>query len=761
MKKLLALVLALTFLVSCSSGETQKVPAETDAEAVESITDTKEESETTEIMEEITAETDAEPAEAPSIAHRMTESDRPCIVETIHPTDAPVIADIIATDPEYGADPTGETDSTAAIKKALRDCQSNGGGTVYLPAGTYRVSETITIYAFTTLRGDWIDPDECEDPSAIENYGTVILSYQKSSTKTSECLFDIRGSAGVRGLTIYYPEQDIDNVKPYPFTFYTTGNGMGGYMLASVQDCTVINGYAGVGACVSETNAHEMLTVDNVKGTFLSVGMEAYNQADVGTWKSVKVSPSYWAEAAAGLKAADYGKVADYMKKNAVGMRLGDLEWTELADVEIESCKTGITTVKGKRIQFAGSLFDVSVKDCTVGLDVQDLDPRWGMTVARCSFEGSEASVRNNTLGLVKMTDVELNGPTAGKGDIVLDQSDLSAYTVDYKRTYKAPEAILYTADIPADYKTDVSALLQQALDEVGKTGGILYLTPGFYLVNSPVTVPSGVELRGSSAVPTREQSDHSRGTLIVTTYGVGSENPAEMPALITLSEGSGISGMRFYYYTNNPDIASETPYTIRGNGADVYAVNCSIVASGSGIDFTGCDNHYIRKFVGGCYYNTLKAGGKNGLIEGCLQNGNTFTRSGINFLKGWFKESEIWDKLFPKLRKNSIFLTLDGAENETVFNFFAYGVVEVVRMENSKNVLLANIGGDNIGVKSGLLRLEASDVTAINILRYNGRSYKADDASTMKLYNRLTIEDKSEKNEILGETVDFVNLNE
>lgn len=759
MKKILSLLLALMIFVSCSTDETPKVPDETLPEAVETQTEAVTENDNQ--TEETEAETEPEPIEEASLVRKMTEADRPCIVETIHPTDAPVIADIIATDPEYGADPTGKTDSTGAIRKALRECQDNGGGTVYLPAGTYKVSNTIDVYAFTTLRGDWIDPDECEDPSAIENYGTVILSYQNSSKRTDDCLFNIRGSAGVRGITVYYPEQDIDNVKPYPFTFYTTGSGMGGYMLASVQDCTVINGYAGVGACVSEDNAHEMLTVDNVKGTFLSVGMEAYNQADVGTWKSVKISPSYWANASAGLKAADYGKVSDYMKQNAVGMKLGDLEWTELADVEIESCKTGIGIVKGKRIQFAGSLLDVTVKDCTVGLDVQDLDPRWGMTAARCSFEGSEAAVRNNTRGLVKMTDVELIGSADGSGDIQLDKSDLSAYTIDYKRTYKAPAPILYTADIPADHTTDVSELLQQALDEVGKTGGILYLTPGFYLVESPVTVPKGVELRGSSDVPTREQTGHSKGTLIVTTYGVGAENPEEMPALITLSEDAGISGMRFYYHTNNPDLASKTPYTIRGNGADVYAINCSIVAAGSGIDFTGCDNHYIKKFVGGCYYNTLKAGGRNGLIEGCLQNGNTFTRSGLDFLKGWIKEDAVWEKLFPKLRKNSIFLTLDGAENETVFNFFAYGVVEVVRAENSKNVLLANIGGDNIGLKSALIRLEASDITAINVLRYNGRSYKADEASAMKLYNRLTIEDKSEKNEVHGETVDFVNLTE
>lgn len=41
---------------------------------------------------------------------------------------------------QYGADPSGLTDSTAAIQKALDAAGDTGGGVVLLPAGTYRVS---------------------------------------------------------------------------------------------------------------------------------------------------------------------------------------------------------------------------------------------------------------------------------------------------------------------------------------------------------------------------------------------------------------------------------------------------------------------------------------------------------------------------------------------------------------------------------------------------------------------------------------------
>jgi hypothetical protein len=45
----------------------------------------------------------------------------------------------------FGADRTGSGDSTTAINSAITYVNSLGGGTVYLPAGTYKITNTITI----------------------------------------------------------------------------------------------------------------------------------------------------------------------------------------------------------------------------------------------------------------------------------------------------------------------------------------------------------------------------------------------------------------------------------------------------------------------------------------------------------------------------------------------------------------------------------------------------------------------------------------
>ena len=76
-------------------------------------------------------------------------------MQTRFETDDVVVADVIATAARFGADPSGEQDSTAAIQSALDECAAAGGGTVWLPAGQYRVTSGIKIPAFVTLRGDW------------------------------------------------------------------------------------------------------------------------------------------------------------------------------------------------------------------------------------------------------------------------------------------------------------------------------------------------------------------------------------------------------------------------------------------------------------------------------------------------------------------------------------------------------------------------------------------------------------------------------
>lgn len=675
---------------------------------------------------------------------------KPQIVETKYPTEDVVVADIVPTEMGYAVDPTGKADSTKGIQKALDDCSKAGGGTVYLPAGTYVISGTINIPPFVTLRGDWQDPDTGKE------YGTIISVWIESDKayeagkEVSTGTFMLGGSGGVVGMTVYYPHQSLENIQTYPFTFYSNGSGPN-YMLSTVKNVTVINGYRGLGACNTPTGAHEQLTVENFKGTFLYCGTEVYNQADVGTWQDVTISPKYWqdaltSEVISSLKWETEPPTADaivkYTKSNAVGLKLGDLEWTEFESLVVDGYSIGIEIVQGKRIQFAGSLYDIAITNCEKGLVVEDLDPRWGMVIARSTIEGG---IYNKTSGLVKLCGVDVKG--VKNGQITTDDSDLSAYSFNYKASYKKPAAKLYVAEL--DKKNDVSAALQEILNEAGKTGGVVYIPAGHYRLDNPLTVPAGVELRGSSSVATRDQGGMSNGTVFECFYGDDDGNGINDQAFITLNgDYAGLNGIRIIYPENsnlNPNL--DTTYTVRGKGKGVYMVNCAISASAYGVDFRGCDEHFVKKVTTCCYYNTFRLGGKNGILTGCLQNGTVIYRTSGNGLQNWpTAEGQIWAELFdPITRLKNQYIIVDGATNQLIYNTFIYGCANMIVNRNSEGTLAVNIGSDNIGKNAGQILSESGSMVVINSMRYNGHSYDHNGGS-MTLYNRLTINNKDEK---------------
>jgi len=529
-------------------------------------------------------------------------------------------------------------------------------------------------------------------------------------------------------------------------------------MLSTVKNVTVLNGYRGIGACCLNSaqggGAHEQLTVENFKGTFLYCGTEVYNQADVGTWQNVSVGNKYWKQAKGeGIRAVDGEKLDAYTKENTVGLKLGDLEWTEFEGLSISGCKIGIEVLKGKRIQFAGSMHNVDIKDCALGIKLNDLDGRWGMLISDGNIEGG---IQNKALGLVKMVGVNVSGTIKGKTEQDKD-ADISAYTVDYNRSYAKPKSISYVAGLDKTGGTDVSAALQSALDEAGKTGGVVYLPAGRYRMDGAVSVPEGVELRGASSVAGRDQGGMSLGTVIYCYYGddaaVNSESDR---ALITLSgKNAGLNGVRIIYPENSPfDSDLNTTYTVRGTAEGVYLVNSMISASAYGVDFRGCNNHFIKKVTTCCYYNSYRLGGEGGMLNGCLQNGTVIYRTDLNtgLLQNWpTNEALIWNELFnPITRSQNQYIIAEGAKGQQIYNTFIYGCANMLVCKDS-TLLAVNIGSDNIGNNSPQLVCDSGEMTVINAMRYNGISYKHTDG-VLRLYNRLTINDKTEKTTVLGE---------
>ncbi len=689
------------------------------------------------------------------------------IIDTVYPTEDIVIADIIVTDSPYGADPSGVSDSTKAIQKAIDDCAANGGGTVWLPVGRYRVTGSIYIRQFVTLRGDYQDPDAGAD------YGTVIIADVESSDAMTPGLFTVGGSAGAVGLTVWYPEQTLDDVKPYPYTFYVEGNG--DYMLQTIKNCTLINSYRGIGGSSECENGiyqcHEMMTVDNVKGTCLYEGLNSHNSADVDTYKTLYILNKYWVQAGEEYNAPDETALDAYTRANAYGLVLGDLEWPQFADIRVSDMLCGMTFRKGIRYCFSGEFTDLYITDCDYGIYVpkdviQVRGKSWGIGIANGVIEGSEYAIHDIGNAATLLTNVEVKGKIKGN-NIRQYEADTSICTPDYDRSYDKPESILYVVNADKTGKTDASAAVQAKLNEAAVTGGVVYLPGGVYRFNGPVTVPAGVQLRGSSSVAVRCQSGNSGGTLILSYYGF---SEGDSPLITLGGDGAGLSGLRVDYPLNNPVDDSgrytKTSPVVYSESDDVYVTNCTFTLASCGIKLVGSDNAYFEKVIGCCYESMFSLEGcKNTYIEGCLQNANTLPRNGYAALGiPRFSESDIFNFVFiPITRIYTDYIKLNNCSDVTIFNSFIYGGKSFLNSTDSSAVLI-NVGHDGSSKTQAAYILSGGETVILNSMRSTEdgklgyRFYTADNGAKLRSYGSQAV-DLMYKEHVVFENIDFAEL--
>ena len=308
------------------------------------------------------------------------------IIRTLYPTDDFVIIEQNAANPPYNADPTGQKDSTLAIQKAIEDLSKAGGGTVWLPAGRYKITKNIRIHQMVTLRGDWRDPDsQAADPDDGGSYGTVIVVDMPPDPNMTGGAFTMLGNSGALGLTIYYPSQSLDDPKPYPFAFDIAGRSIGvgnvNYGLVTLQNITLLNAYRGICAGLTPHEggegmagwAHSQHGVFNIKGTVMCQGLDMRNSADFGVIRGVDIAPRYWAEAGATYNAPEKEALVAYTRANVTAYTMADIEWGNLAGIHCTDVDVGIHFVEGARTRTGFGMYDIRLLNCRQAIAIEEL----------------------------------------------------------------------------------------------------------------------------------------------------------------------------------------------------------------------------------------------------------------------------------------------------------------------------------------------------------------------------------------------------
>lgn len=213
-----------------------------------------------------------------------------------------------------GAAGNGRKDDTAAFQKALNQAGARGGGTVFAGPGTYLIRGSLSVPAGVTLQGSWQAPHH-EDIT----WGTALFATGGRDEKTTDALIELQPSSCVRGLTIYYPEQKLQDVHSYPYSIRGRG------MHCNVLDVTLVNSYRGIDF---GTYANELHHVRNVFGCVLREGIFVDKCTDIGRIENVHINPHYWCRAKTpGGEPVDGGKLIQYMNDNLEAFVFGRTDW--------------------------------------------------------------------------------------------------------------------------------------------------------------------------------------------------------------------------------------------------------------------------------------------------------------------------------------------------------------------------------------------------------------------------------------------------
>lgn len=179
----------------------------------------------------------------------------------------------------FGAKADGKTDDTKAIQAAIAEA-AKLGGKVFLPAGRYMTRGTFDLPPGVFVEGVANAPIYCEPLK-----GTILLATAGRDKEDSAPLFTLHESSSVVGLTIYYPEQKVEDIRPYPWTFKLIGADN------TVEKITLINSYNGIRTGPEGNVRHR---IRSVSGCVLRRGIFVDGCVDVGRIEDIQFHGNWW-----------------------------------------------------------------------------------------------------------------------------------------------------------------------------------------------------------------------------------------------------------------------------------------------------------------------------------------------------------------------------------------------------------------------------------------------------------------------------------
>lgn len=291
------------------------------------------------------------------------------------------IAEYIVTDAPYKADNTGKNDVTALVQKIIDQANSKGGGVIFFPAGTYRFDGSIRLKQGVALRGEWVNPKT----SKGKVLGTVFAVYGNKGIEKTNPFILMEKVSCITNLSFWYPEQNPNNITPYPWTIDVTDASSCRY---TVRNVSFVNSYKALSNGADTGEGFNVAYYSNLYGCPLKEGIWVEWVADITRIDRVFFSPDYWQNS--GLPGAPTTRVAmksvrDFLYNNATAVTSRRFDWFPLYVADLDGYGTGIRITQCAQGAANGEMYGITIRNGKIGILTDAAQPS-GWNITNCNI---------------------------------------------------------------------------------------------------------------------------------------------------------------------------------------------------------------------------------------------------------------------------------------------------------------------------------------------------------------------------------------
>ena len=252
----------------------------------------------------------------------------------------------------YGARGDGVTDDTAAFQAALN---AAAGNKVYVPGGHYVINGTLSVPPYTVLMGTNEYPFNDWGHNNSQAAGSVLYAHAGRGSATGTPFIFLNGpAAGVKGMTLLYPDQDVNTAPPavYPPCIQGSGNNL------AVENMLLGNPWIGIDFATYSCPRH---LISNVYGQPMYIGITVDQIYDIGRIRHIHFWP-FWANAAT--------PAAKWQHNNAITFLFLRSDWEVVEDVFSWGYSRGMTFNKSSHGALNGQFTDIDFDDVDVAIEI-------------------------------------------------------------------------------------------------------------------------------------------------------------------------------------------------------------------------------------------------------------------------------------------------------------------------------------------------------------------------------------------------------